>query len=129
MIGRLLGHVVTETPEGALIIDVAGVGYEVLAPVGTVGRAAKDDDGRVTLFVHTTFRQDSLDLFAFASEHERRVFRRLIAVPNVGPRRPSHYWRRYRLPNWQRWFAMAPWRDWVGCPALAKKPPSGCSWS
>ena len=86
MIGRLLGHVVTETPEGALIIDVAGVGYEVLAPVGTVGRAAKDDDGRVTLFVHTTFRQDSLDLFAFASEHERRVFRRLIAVPNVGPK-------------------------------------------
>lgn len=86
MIGRLLGHIVTETPEGALIIDVGGVGYEVLAPIGTLGRTAKDADGRVTLFIHTAFRQDSLDLFAFASEHERRVFRLLVAVPNIGPK-------------------------------------------
>ena len=86
MIGRLVGHIVTETPEGGLIIDVAGVGYEVLAPVGTVGRVSKDPEGRVTLFIHTAFRQDSLDLFAFASEHERRVFRLLVAVPNVGPK-------------------------------------------
>ncbi len=50
------------------------------------GAAAKDADGRVTLFVHTAFRQDSLDLFAFASEHERRVFRLLVAVPNIGPK-------------------------------------------
>ncbi len=41
MIGRLLGHIVTETPEGALIIDVGGVGYEVLAPIGTLGRSGK----------------------------------------------------------------------------------------
>ena len=86
MIGRLVGHIVTETPEGSLIIDVGGVGYEVLAPIGTLGRVAKDADGRVTLYIHTVFRQDSLDLFAFASEHERRVFRLLVAVPNVGPK-------------------------------------------
>src|SRR5664279_27238 len=86
MIGRLLGHVVTETPEGPLIIDVNGVGYEVLAPLGTTGRAARDAEGRITLFIHTSFRQESLDLFAFASEHERRVFRLLVAVPNVGPK-------------------------------------------
>lgn len=86
MIGRLLGHIVTETAEGPLIIDVNGVGYEVLAPLGTRGRAAKDTEGRVTLFIHTSFRQDSLELFAFASEQERRVFRLLVAVPNVGPK-------------------------------------------
>ena len=86
MIGRLLGHVVTETPEGSLIIDVGGVGYEVLAPIGTLGRTAKDAEGRVTLSIHTAFRQDSLELFAFASEHERRVFRLLVAVPNIGPK-------------------------------------------
>ncbi len=86
MIGRLLGHSVAESPEGFLIIDVNGVGYEVLAPIGTLGRAHKESDGRVTLFVHTAFRQDSLDLFGFASEHERRVFRLLVAVPNVGPK-------------------------------------------
>jgi len=86
MIGRLLGHVVTETPEGSLIIDVGGVGYEVLAPIGTLGRTVKDAEGRVTLSIHTAFRQDSLELFAFASDHERRVFRLLVAVPNIGPK-------------------------------------------
>ena len=86
MIGRLLGHIVTESTEGPLIIDVNGVGYEVLAPIGTIGRATKQADGRVTIFVHTAFRQESLDLFGFATEHDRRVFRLLIAVPNVGPK-------------------------------------------
>jgi len=86
MIGRLLGHIVTESPDGSLIIDVGGVGYELLAPLGTLGRASHDADGRVALFVHTAFRQDSLDLYGFASEHDRRVFRLLVAVPNVGPK-------------------------------------------
>jgi len=86
MIGRLLGHVVAESPEGSLIIDVGGVGYDVLAPLGTLGRASREPDGRVAIFVHTAFRQDSLDLFGFASEHDRRVFRLLVAVPNVGPK-------------------------------------------
>jgi len=86
MIGRLLGHVVTETPEGSLIIDVGGVGYEVLAPIGTLGRTVKDAEGRVALSIHTAFRQDSLELFAFASDHERRVFRLLVAIPNIGPK-------------------------------------------
>lgn len=86
MIGRLWGHVVTESPEGALVIDVNGVGYELLVPIGTIGRSVRDADGRVTLHVHTALRQDALELFGFASEHERRVYRLLIGVPNVGPK-------------------------------------------
>jgi Holliday junction DNA helicase RuvA len=86
MIGRLSGYIVTESPEGALIIDVGGVGYEVIAPIGTLGRSTTEADGRVTLYIHTAFRQESLELFAFASEHERRVFRLLVAVPNIGPK-------------------------------------------
>jgi Holliday junction DNA helicase RuvA len=86
MIGRLCGHIVTESPEGGLVIDVNGVGYELLVPLGTLGRTARDADGRVTLHVHTALRQDALELFGFASEHERRVYRLLIAVPNVGPK-------------------------------------------
>ena len=58
----------------------------MLAPLGTLGRARTESDGRVAIFVHTLFRQDSLDLFGFASEHERRVFRMVVAVPNVGPK-------------------------------------------
>lgn len=86
MIGRLCGHVVTESPEGTVVIDVNGVGYELLLPLGTLGRTPKDSEGRVVLFVHTAMRQDALELFGFASEHDRRVYRMLVAVPNVGPK-------------------------------------------
>lgn len=85
MIGRLVGKVVAEEPTGALVLDVSGVGYEVMTPVGTRGRAALEGD-RVVIHVHTHVRQDTLDLFGFAKESDRRVFRLLIEVPNVGPK-------------------------------------------
>ena len=72
--------------DGTATIDVSGVGYEVHIPGGTLGRSNTTADARVTLFVHTHVREDSLDLFGFASELERVVFKLLIGVPNVGPK-------------------------------------------
>lgn len=85
MIGRLTGTVEQED-DGTLVVDVAGVGYEVIAPLGTVGRAKTDANGRATFFVHTHVREDQLTLFAFASEGDRLAFRTLIGVSNVGPK-------------------------------------------
>jgi len=85
MIGWLRGRVISEEPSG-LILDVQGVGYELLTPVGTLGRAISHPGGEVELWVHTHVREDALDLFGFASELERRVFRLLVSVPNVGPK-------------------------------------------
>ena len=86
MIGRLVGNVVA-TNDGTVTVDVGGVGYEVHIPGGTLGRtSAAAGDSRVTLYVHTHVREDSLDLFGFSSELERIVFKLLIAVPNVGPK-------------------------------------------
>lgn len=85
MIGRLVGRVVAEDPAGSVVLDVSGVGYEVLTPVGTLGRAPSEAGG-VVLSIHTHVREDAFELFGFASEAERRVFRLLIGVPNVGPK-------------------------------------------
>jgi Holliday junction DNA helicase RuvA len=85
MIGRLVGKVSAEDGDGATTIDVAGVGYEVTLPPGTLGRAVHHKDA-VELIVHTHVREDALELFGFASLLERKVFRLLIGVPNVGPR-------------------------------------------
>jgi Holliday junction DNA helicase RuvA len=85
MIGRLTGSPL-EDGEGALVVDVNGVGYELLVPQGTVGRAAHAADGRATFYVHTHVREDQITLFGFASESERLAFRTLIAIPNVGPK-------------------------------------------
>ncbi len=86
MIGRLTGKVVAQEAEGAVVVDVGGVGYEVLVPLGTVGRATSDESGRCTLHVHTHAREDALTLFGFATEADRLTFRTLIGVSNVGPR-------------------------------------------
>jgi Holliday junction DNA helicase RuvA len=84
MIGRLTGKVIEED-DGTTVVDVNGVGYEVIAPIGTLGRAEKDAEGRVTLFIHTHVREDVFSLFGFASEGDRLAFRTLIGVSSVGP--------------------------------------------
>jgi Holliday junction DNA helicase RuvA len=77
---------VAHDEDGSLVVEVAGVGYEVTAPLGTLGRTAADGDGLVCLFVHTHVREDALALFGFATERDRAAFRALIGVSNVGPR-------------------------------------------
>ncbi len=86
MIGRLCGKVVSDDPTGVLVVDVHGVGFDVMTPVGTRGRAATSTGETIVLLTHLHKREDALELFGFASESERRVFRLLIGVPNVGPK-------------------------------------------
>lgn len=86
MIGLLTGRVIHEELAGGVLLDVGGVGYELVCPVGTLGRAPRTKEGLVTLRVHTNLRQESLELFGFSDETERATFRALVAVPNVGPR-------------------------------------------
>jgi Holliday junction DNA helicase RuvA len=85
MIGWLRGRIAFEEPSG-VVLETNGVGYEVTLPAGTIARAQKDGTGAIELWIHTHVRQDVLELFGFASELERRVFRLLIGVPNVGPK-------------------------------------------
>lgn len=86
MIGRLTGKLLGDDVEGVVTLDVQGVGYDVSVPLGTIGRARKGPEGLLTVFVHTHVREDALELFGFSSELERKVFRLLLGVPNVGPK-------------------------------------------
>ncbi len=83
MIGRLTGRLVAHELDGTVVIEVGGVGYEVMTPAGTAGAVG---DEAITFYVHTHVREEALDLFGFVTELERRVFRLLIGVPNVGPK-------------------------------------------
>ena len=85
MIGRLTGKVIEED-DGTTVLDVNGVGYELVIPLGTIGRSKTDAEGRVTFFVHTHVREDQFSLFGFASEGDRLAFRTLIGVSSVGPK-------------------------------------------
>ncbi|MFZ5723131.1 MAG: Holliday junction branch migration protein RuvA [Pseudomonadota bacterium] len=84
MIGRLRGRVAAkQAPE--LLLDVNGVGYEVLAPMTTFYRLHAAD-GEVTLHTHLIVREDAHLLFGFATLEERALFRELIKVNGVGPK-------------------------------------------
>jgi Holliday junction DNA helicase RuvA len=86
VIGRLTGRVAAQEADGAIVVDVGGVGYEVFVPLGSAGRALDENDGRVTLYVHTHVREEAFTLFGFATETDRAAFRTLIGVSNVGPK-------------------------------------------
>jgi Holliday junction DNA helicase RuvA len=59
----------------------------VTVPLGAVGRArAASGEERLVLFVHAHVREDAFDLYGFATEIERGVFRLLISLPSVGPK-------------------------------------------
>ena len=80
-----LSGVVEEKREGAAVIDVGGVGYLVHLSAASLA-ALPPQGGRASLRIHTHVREDSLDLFGFATEEEQEVFRALVDVKGVGPR-------------------------------------------
>jgi holliday junction DNA helicase RuvA len=87
VIGRLTGVVAAEGADDTFVLDVKGVGYELVGPLGTVGRARGGSSGdELTFYVHTHVREDALSLFAFATPEDKTAFRTLISVSNVGPK-------------------------------------------
>lgn len=86
MIGRLTGTIVHEEPDGSIVIDVHGVGYEVFVPTGAKGRISLASEGTVSLHVHTHVREEAMTLFGFPSADDRAAFRALLKVSSIGPR-------------------------------------------
>ncbi|MCB9523330.1 MAG: Holliday junction branch migration protein RuvA [Myxococcales bacterium] len=84
MIGLLRGELAVKSPT-AVVLDVGGVGYEVVCPL-TVLDNLPPTGGRCTLVIHTHVREDQITLFGFATQDERALFRQLVAVSGIGPR-------------------------------------------
>ncbi len=81
MIGKLRGKV-DAIGESHLIIDVMGVGYEVLASARTLRNLKAGDETSLTIDTHV--REDSIKLYGFTSEVERTWFRTLQGIQGVG---------------------------------------------
>lgn len=84
MIGRITG-ILLETQPPWLVVDVAGIGYELEASMTTLV-ALPGLGERVSLYTHLTVREDAHLLYGFAREQERALFRALIKVNGVGPK-------------------------------------------
>jgi Holliday junction DNA helicase RuvA len=85
VIGRLTGTIVDQTLDGACVLDVHGVGYEVFVPLGALGRLSAGS-APTTLHVHTHVREDAIILYGFPSLLDRSAFRVLTSVSGIGPK-------------------------------------------
>jgi len=84
VIARLRGTLLEKTPN-RIVIDVAGVGYDVLVPVSTF-YGIGDAGSVVTLRVHTHVREDVIALYGFGTPLELDLFERLITINGIGPK-------------------------------------------
>ncbi len=84
MIASLSGTLTTKTPQDA-IISVQGVGYQVFIALSTYF-TLPDINATVQIFVSTHIRNDTIQLFGFATTEEKQAFSLLTTISGVGPK-------------------------------------------
>jgi Holliday junction DNA helicase RuvA len=83
MISQIRGRVVSASPH--CVVDVGGVGFELLIPTKDVELLSPDDGDRL-FHTYLHVREDRLQLFGFLERQDRELFLRLIDVSGVGPK-------------------------------------------
>lgn len=85
MIARIKGIVLESTPL-MVVLEAAGLGYEVHIPVTTAEKIPAIGK-ECSLFIHSVYREESATLYGFATRDDRDFYRLLIEkVSGIGPK-------------------------------------------
>lgn len=84
MIAFLRGRIAAKLFD-AVIVDVGGVGYQVLMSGRSLSRLG-EVGSEVELLAHLQVRDDAFVLYGFLSQEEKELFARLTSVSSVGPK-------------------------------------------
>ena len=84
MIAMLTGTIAHKSPDH-IILDVNGVGYRVLIPFSTYYELP-EEGGSASLQIHTSVREDAIQLYGFRTRLEKSFFQLLISVSGIGPK-------------------------------------------
>ena len=84
MIASLSGTLSSKTPQDA-VISVQGVGYQVFIALSTYF-TLPDINSSMQVFVSTHVRNDTIQLFGFATLEEKQAFTLLTTISGVGPK-------------------------------------------
>ncbi len=84
MIASLRGKLISKKPD-SLIIDVAGVGYNVQVPL-TLLSSLPEENREVFLYIHTHVREDAIQLYGFQTDADKRIFTTLLGISGIGPK-------------------------------------------
>ncbi len=67
-----------------IVVDCQGLGYYIQVSAHTLTEFALGETAKV--YLHTSFKDDGVSLYGFATQEEREVFRTVIGVSGVGPK-------------------------------------------
>jgi Holliday junction DNA helicase RuvA len=112
--GKLLS-----TAEGSMIVNVNGVGYELLCSQSTM-----DDmlgKNAVKLFVFTNVKEDAIQLFGFSTMNEKNLFLSLIKVNGVGPKMATQILSGATIAKICEWVEESDIKALTGLPKVGKK--------
>ena len=68
-----------------IVVDTQGVGYRVFIPLTTFYELPEAGE-TVTLHIHTSVKEDAINLFGFYTREERELFQLMISVSGIGPK-------------------------------------------
>ncbi|WP_047979709.1 Holliday junction branch migration protein RuvA [Ornithinibacillus contaminans] len=83
MIAYIRGKLVSIQDE-AVLVDVGGVGYEIICPNPFVFQEALNNDFHIHTYLHV--REDAQILYGFKNEDQKYLFTRLLSVSGIGPK-------------------------------------------
>jgi len=84
LIAYLEGRLVEKSPT-QLVLDINGVGYEIKIPLSTYDKLG-EDGSKAKILTYQYVREDTLQLFGFATPEEKNLFELLITITGIGPK-------------------------------------------
>ncbi len=82
MIAHLKGHLIIKEAD-RIVVDVAGVGYEVFVPLKVLAQLP-DINKPISLFIETLVKEDDISLYGFLKKEDRETFILLREAKGVG---------------------------------------------
>ncbi|KAB1443091.1 Holliday junction branch migration protein RuvA [Pseudodesulfovibrio senegalensis] len=86
MIAYLEGRVLQVSDSGLILLTPGGVGYDIAAPTTVLSKLPAIGE-EAQLYIHTAVAEKAIDLYGFASHEDREVFRTLISIDKLGPKK------------------------------------------
>ena len=118
MIGYLTGRVLAQK-DSVLILETGGVGYEV--QVSRSGQEALSQEGKGSLWIHTHFRQDAMELYGFLTQEEKKLFLSLIKVNGIGPKMALNVLNSCSLDQFILWIQEENIKAFMALPRVGRK--------
>ena len=88
MISLLTGKIISNNTEAVTLLTSGGVGYALKVSPAAAALCRVGEE--ITIETYLVVREDALELYGFASNAERELFKQCLSVSGVGPRTALH---------------------------------------